>query len=218
VHPLAEISPSLAATLPIAGVVLGALIAFGWNYGLKRRDEKRELRAVARLLDDELALAQQILEWKWAPYSKHRRPGLGPSPPDTVWKTHQLLLARQLDEHDWYAIAIAYLALTGLPYMGKPPDDFRAEVMTPDPTTMDEEEYALKLEFQRSREARYQEGTFEVVARARETCQRHGGVGAIERAEETGWLPKLAYLPPRGKPRSDAEPLQPGADGIDEPT
>jgi hypothetical protein len=51
-----------AIGVPLMAAVLTAILAFGWNFVLKRRDEKRELQALVRLLDDELASLQGALE------------------------------------------------------------------------------------------------------------------------------------------------------------
>jgi hypothetical protein len=190
---VAELSPWLAAILPLAGVALGALIGFGWTYGLKRRDERRELRAVARLLDDELAVAQAILEWKWAPYSTrgHLEPELELSA--TVWKEHQLLLARHLDEEDWSTLAIAYAALTGTSL------------------AMSIERVKRSMDEQLPKSDKRVERMFRAIGDARDTCQRHGGPGAVEIADRAGWLPKLAFLPP-GRNRDTEHSERAGAD------
>jgi hypothetical protein len=48
------LDPTLGAILPLIGVLLGALAAGGVTYLLRLRDERTELRAIARVLIDEL--------------------------------------------------------------------------------------------------------------------------------------------------------------------
>src|SRR4051794_20947222 len=59
---VAAASTDWAIAVPLVAAILGAALAYGWNLALKRRDEKRELRALVRLLDDELASLQGALE------------------------------------------------------------------------------------------------------------------------------------------------------------
>ena len=44
-----------AVVVPLVAALLAAISAFVWNYALKRREEKREIRAAARLVDAELS-------------------------------------------------------------------------------------------------------------------------------------------------------------------
>lgn len=48
--------------VPVAAAATGALIAFAWTWLLKTRDERREMHAVARLVDRELAEAAALLD------------------------------------------------------------------------------------------------------------------------------------------------------------
>lgn len=126
------------ATLLVAAVA-GAALAFLFNFALKRRDEARELRAVTRLIDHELAQAAAALD----PEGRFRKiwdvPTLRetPLPRDTdadevaraggleawqaqrrierlrvaEWNEHKLLLARQLSFPQWDTLRSAYAAI-----------------------------------------------------------------------------------------------------------
>jgi hypothetical protein len=109
----AELSTEWAVALPITTAILGALLAFGWNYYLGRREEARELRAVARILDAELAHAELLMKRArrledGAPLDEmsHLR--------DADWREHRLLLARHLPKDHWHVVQRAYSALDNL--------------------------------------------------------------------------------------------------------
>src|SRR3954469_13950537 len=57
-----RLDPALGAVLPIVGVIVGAALAYLWNYFLRRRDEVSERRAVARLLIAELGENRLIIK------------------------------------------------------------------------------------------------------------------------------------------------------------
>ena len=52
----------LIVAIPLIAAVVGAFGAFLFNLGLKRRDEAQERRALARLVDDDLARIESALE------------------------------------------------------------------------------------------------------------------------------------------------------------
>jgi hypothetical protein len=109
--------------VPLLAVVVSVLGAYGYNLRLKRRDEKKELRAVARLLDTELA----AMEGQLTVFANH--PGAAESNSDyetykswhlvallaqsslssTVWDETRLLLARHLDFDDWDQLRETYV-------------------------------------------------------------------------------------------------------------
>jgi hypothetical protein len=123
----------------LVAAVAGAALAFLFNFALKRRDEARELRAVTRLIDHELAQAAAALD----PEGRFRKvwdvPTLRetPLPRDTdadevaraggleawqaqrrmerlrvaAWNEHKLLLARQLSFPQWDTLRSAYAAI-----------------------------------------------------------------------------------------------------------
>jgi hypothetical protein len=98
------LDPTLAAILPLVGVLLGALLGGAANWLLKRRDERRESRSVARLIDDELRHCETLVSLNF------RDPPL-PSdwaPPREVWNAHRLLLARHLSDDDWDELLTTY--------------------------------------------------------------------------------------------------------------
>jgi hypothetical protein len=90
--------------------VLGALAAGGVSYWLKRRDERANLRAVARVLVEDLASAADYLlhiveerKWRWLPDDA------AASVNAAAWDEHQLLIARQItDDHHWRTVAEAF--------------------------------------------------------------------------------------------------------------
>jgi hypothetical protein len=44
------VDPTLSDILPLVGVALGGVLAGGWAYLLKRRDDRNHLRAASRVL------------------------------------------------------------------------------------------------------------------------------------------------------------------------
>jgi hypothetical protein len=97
----------LAVVLPLAAVAAAAVLAFLWNLALKRRDERRELRAVTRLLDLELAQAAAWLDPEGTRRKRWDAPDLYETarPPGrlsfAVWDEHKLLMARHLKYSRW---------------------------------------------------------------------------------------------------------------------
>jgi hypothetical protein len=86
------------------GVTVDALLTGSVSYFLHVRDERRELRAVARVLDEELASAATLLEAApatgvWKIYSD--RPVRS-----VVRQEHKLLLARHLDTQGETLLAV----------------------------------------------------------------------------------------------------------------
>lgn len=100
------LDPTLGAILPLVGVALGAVLGGLATYALKRRDERAEVRAIARVLLMELDTAEQIL--RWALDNKNFQ-GLDQLPlRSSTWETHRLLMARHVDDATWIAAARAY--------------------------------------------------------------------------------------------------------------
>lgn len=124
--------------VPLVAVAVAAALAYEWNLALKRRDEGRELRAVSRLIDAELAVAAALLDPE-GPGKLRDDPELRlpPLPQDTEradveqagglkrwqarrrrellsvaeWNEHKLLLARHLKYHHWERLRSAYAAI-----------------------------------------------------------------------------------------------------------
>jgi hypothetical protein len=109
VHPRG-LDPTLGAVLPLIGVLLGAAAAGGLTYVMRRRDERGELRAVARVLVEELASTAGYLlhvidgrQWSWLPGD-----AAASVQPD-AWQEHHLLIARHVtDDRDWRTVAEAF--------------------------------------------------------------------------------------------------------------
>jgi hypothetical protein len=93
-----------AAIFGLIGVIIGALITGGVSYALQVRLERRELRAVARLMLQELGSADLI---RFA-LDRDDRQLLDDEPIEDEWKRHHLLLARHLPDDDWDAVALGY--------------------------------------------------------------------------------------------------------------
>jgi len=111
------LDPTLGAILPLVGVALGAVLALAWNVGLKRRDEKRERRAVAHLLEDELTAAGRRIEAIVAIADDLDRWDLLTdwSPPVDAWKDHGLIFATHVAREDLSSLRLAYTSLAVLP-------------------------------------------------------------------------------------------------------
>jgi hypothetical protein len=119
------LSPTLGAILPLVGVVLGALLSGGVQYALRRRDERAEVRAVTRILLNDLEGAVASLDavlsdrlWNVLDTVDVR---------DDDWNKHDLLLARHLSDDDWDAVATAFRdgAIVGLLLEGEQDDEER---------------------------------------------------------------------------------------------
>lgn len=101
------LDPTLGAILPLVGVIVGILLGGGVSYLIKRRDERREFRAVARLLgaqlEDTIATIEYALEHRaWG--ALHDVDSNG-----ELWRDHQLLVGRFLvRDHDWQSVAKAF--------------------------------------------------------------------------------------------------------------
>jgi hypothetical protein len=130
-----------AVAVPIGAAALGAALVFVWTFALKRRDERRELRAVGRLVDVELAQAAALLDPHRAgigkrawddcaviakPLPRHDQSELVEQAGGlhawqvkrrrerltaTAWHEHKLLLARLMKYHEWERLRSAYTAI-----------------------------------------------------------------------------------------------------------
>ena len=104
------LDPTLGAILPLVGVVLGVLATAGVTYSLKRRDERHELRAAARVLVADLAATADYLlhiidtrKWTWLPEDA------AASVSAKGWNQYRDLMARRLtDDREWRAVADAF--------------------------------------------------------------------------------------------------------------
>jgi hypothetical protein len=114
---LGAIDPTLSAILPLVGVVIGALAAGGTAYGLKRRDERNELRAASRVLLTDLYDAHDVLTLKTSPSMRDTVDDIDWSSVEDegtdllsteAWKRHELLLARHLDDFEWGEVSGAF--------------------------------------------------------------------------------------------------------------
>ena len=104
------LDPTLGAILPLVGVLLGALAAGGVAYWLKRRDERGEFRAVARVLVDDLDSAAEYLAFIADTKRWSSLPGdAAATVSRDAWQRHELLIARQIkDDDDWNQVATAF--------------------------------------------------------------------------------------------------------------
>jgi hypothetical protein len=106
----AGLDPTLGAILPLLGVLLGVLATAGVTYSLRRRDERHELRAAARVLVADLAGTADYLlhvidarKWSWLPEDA------AASVNAEAWNQHRDLMARRLtDDGDWQRVAEAF--------------------------------------------------------------------------------------------------------------
>lgn len=105
-----HLDPTVGAVLPLVGVILGALAAAGTTYWLRRRDERRELRAVARLLVADLNSAADYLLYLIEAKQWARLPDdLAANVSRETWSQQRLLVARSLvSDADWRAVAAAF--------------------------------------------------------------------------------------------------------------
>jgi hypothetical protein len=94
-----------AAIFGLIGVIIGALITGGVSYALQVRLERRELRAVARLMLQELSGSADLIRFA---LDRDDRQLLDDEPIEDEWKRHHLLLARHLPDDDWDAVALGY--------------------------------------------------------------------------------------------------------------
>jgi hypothetical protein len=103
-----------AGVYALIGVIVGALITGGITYALQVRAERRELRAVARLMLQELDGGAHLIRFA---VDRHDRALLEDAPNEREWKRHHLLLARHLPDDQWDAVALAYGERAVLSYL-----------------------------------------------------------------------------------------------------
>ena len=94
-----------AAVFGLVGVVIGALITGGTNYVLQVRAERREIRAAARLMLQELTNTGAAIRYA---IELDDREFLRGATSEDEWRTHHLLLARHLSDEEWDAVALGY--------------------------------------------------------------------------------------------------------------
>jgi hypothetical protein len=134
-------STDWAVAVPVIVAIVGAALAYGGNWYLKRRDEKRELQALVRLLDHELATLQYALkalmtaaeqsevEALVAAAEQSDQPGplvaaarvVAEARSGTVWSDRQLALARGLRFEEWDLLCDVYATLD-VAWLGAPSD------------------------------------------------------------------------------------------------
>ena len=104
------LDPTLGAILPLVGVLLGVLAGGVVTFWLRRREQRAELRAVARLLvEDLVGTADYLLfvidtrRWRFLP--EDAAASVNPE----AWDEHHLLVARELtDDRQWRTVAEAF--------------------------------------------------------------------------------------------------------------
>jgi hypothetical protein len=106
------------AVIGLIGVIVGALISGTGTFLLARRQEARQARAAARLLEVELravAADLHLLRESLQASDSHGdlRSGLR-LPPQPAWTEHKPLLAAVLTASEWYAVAAAYESIDSL--------------------------------------------------------------------------------------------------------
>ncbi len=94
-----------AAIFGLIGVIIGALITGGTSYVLQVRAERREIRAAARLMLQELTNTGDAIRYA---IKLNQREFLHGATWEDEWKRHHLLLARHLSDEEWDAVALAY--------------------------------------------------------------------------------------------------------------
>ena len=94
-----------AAIFGLVGVVIGALITGGTNYVLQVRAERREIRAAARLMLQELTNSGDAIRYA---IKLNDREFLHGATSENEWNRHHLFLARHLSDEEWDAVALAY--------------------------------------------------------------------------------------------------------------
>jgi hypothetical protein len=94
-----------AAIFGLIGVIIGALITGGTNYVLQVRAERREIRAAARLMLQELTNTGDAIRYA---VKLDEREFLQSATREDEWKRHHLFLARHLSDEEWDAVALAY--------------------------------------------------------------------------------------------------------------
>jgi hypothetical protein len=193
---LGDLSTEWALALPITAAMLGALVAFVWNYYLRRREEHRELRAVARILDAELAHAENLIERARSsenspPLDRMRQLG------DADWREYRLLLARHLPKGDWHAVQLAYAALGHLRALA---DEMAARRTEP----LNRDGDAMSWHFPRERD-------LTVVADARGVIKPYADVSREERGEILEII-RYAVAPQRRPKEQPQEPSRSSED------
>jgi hypothetical protein len=161
-------STDWSTAVPLIAALLGAALAYGWNVALKRRDEKRELQALVRLLDDELATLQGALEALIAAAASSDEPGqvigaarvVAEARSGAVWTDKKLALARHLPFDEWDLLRDVY-ATIDVSWLGA-----RREV-----DDLTENELVAEIEgiFNATGVA---PGLLKVIGRARDVCLR----------------------------------------------
>lgn len=89
----------------LIGVGIGGLVTGGINLALQVRGERRELRAVARLMLQELSGTGEMIR---SALDRDDRRFIDDEPNEDAWDRHQLLLARHLSDDDWDTVALGY--------------------------------------------------------------------------------------------------------------
>lgn len=95
----------IGAIFSLVGVVVGGLLTWGVQALQQRRTERAEARAAARLLSAELSEQHEFLDTlvKQASTTATRE-----LPPASAWREYRAVMARQLDNDSWTAVAGAY--------------------------------------------------------------------------------------------------------------
>jgi hypothetical protein len=101
------LDPTLGAILPLVGVVFGVLGSGIVQWRLRRRDERLEFRAVARLLVEELSSTAEYVEGRMEqpPYAGITEDA-AMSVRRQLWEDHEVAVARHVDDGDaWRTIS-----------------------------------------------------------------------------------------------------------------
>jgi hypothetical protein len=95
------------AIFGLVGVVIGAVITGGGEYIMRRRDERAQVRAAARLAHSELGDAEDKLGWalESGDYDIVKPDDF----PAERWRQHEALFARLLTGDEWSTLERGYV-------------------------------------------------------------------------------------------------------------
>jgi hypothetical protein len=99
----------IGAIFSLVGVIVGGLLTGGVQAFQQRRTERAESRAAARLLSAELSEQHVFLDTLIKQASTSTNQDL---PPISAWSEYRAIMARQLDDDPWTAVAGAYVELS----------------------------------------------------------------------------------------------------------
>jgi hypothetical protein len=102
------------AVFGLIGVVVGGLLAGGAEYVMQRRRERRDARAAARLLAEQLRRAIAFIHSELRPVASDWASGAFGDVEMEVWHHNRGILASALETAEWEGIAEAFEVVDAL--------------------------------------------------------------------------------------------------------